>query len=175
MSDWHKHDDDRRRTQHNDVTYDPNAMKQFSFVKMRLALKRAVWQWSRQSKSILRNRTVYGPDVSKRRRRPWLWRSCAWRARCMWRHRGWRSPGILWERHGSPRRWDQRFALLHLGERDDELPAWWFPGCYHAKPCDDAWATLSQSFSSFAATRHDSEYRMLNECLIIRRRRLTYY
>ena len=103
-----------------------------------------------------RNRTEYVPGVSERRRRPWLWRSSSWHARCRWRHLGWRFPRRPSRHLWFPRRWDQKFSSHHLFGQDDGWLAWWYPGCYHARTfLMTLGASFSQTFSSFTTSRHD--------------------
>ena len=66
-----------------------------SKTKKRTLLKQHWWPWKgpveqrrRFGLFNLQNRTRFGLGVSKRRRRPKLWQSCAWHARCKWPHHG---------------------------------------------------------------------------------------
>ena len=81
----------------------------------------------------------FGPVASEHRQHPWRWQSSSWHAQCRWQHHGWHSQGKPWGHLGSPHRSSQRYAWHHLGEPDGGWRAWWYPGCYHAKLCDDAW------------------------------------
>ena len=91
-----------------------------------------------------RIRTGYVPASWEHRRRPWRSLSSSWHAQCRWRHHGWHSQGTPSGHHGSPHRWDQRYAWLHPYVQDDGWQAWWYPGCYHAIPSCDAWRLLFQ-------------------------------
>ena len=111
------------------------------FLLCLVALKRAGWfLFDGQMKALnLRIRTGYVLASWGHRRHPWRWQSSSWRVRCRWRHPWWRSQGKPWGLHGSPHRWDQRYAWLLHGEPNAWWRAWWFPGCCLSTPYGDAW------------------------------------
>ena len=90
----------------------------------------------------LRIRIRFCLVFSKRRRRPWQWRSFFWRAQCMWQHLWSRFQGKLWGLLEFLRRSVHWFFLHHHDAPDGGWLASWFLGCCHEEFFGDAWHLL---------------------------------
>ena len=109
------------------------------------------WPWERPfgvfnaaklNKFNHRSRTGYVLGASGHRQHPWRWQSSSWHAQCRWQHPWWHFPRKPWVHLWFLHRWVQRYVSHHLCGPDGGLLAWWYPGCYHGVPCDDAWLLL---------------------------------